>query len=130
MTVIQTPVVIEPALAQDIFSTSPSQPTVTTITTVTLLISLPIQAGTGPMQAIKGNIIPLIPTEDPTVQILSLDIHFTGTTEILDPNSINISADVPEMTLDTLKNTSFEKDEELCFPGIKNWKNQTETCPL
>ena len=133
MTVIQTPVVIEPALVQDVTSTSPSQPAVTTITTVTLPISLPIQAVMGPIQAVKSNIVPLIPTEDPTIQILSLDTHITGTTEVLDPNNINITVNVPEITLDTLKNTSFEKDhsdEELCFPGMKNWKNQTETHSL
>ena len=114
-TVLQTPTMIEPTTAQDVISIPPSQPTVTPITTVTLLISLPIQTVSGPLQAVGGSIVPLIPTDDPTVQILSLDAHLAETTEVFDPSNINITDSIPEMTLDTSTNISFEKgdsDEE------------------
>ena len=48
LTILQTPVVIEPTPAQDVIPTPPNQPVVTTITTVTLPISLPIQTISGP----------------------------------------------------------------------------------
>lgn len=77
VTVLQTPFVIEPAPAKDVISLSSIQPVVTTITIVTLPIFLPIQTVSRPLQTVGGSIVLLIPTDDSTVQILSLDAHLT-----------------------------------------------------
>ena len=123
VTVLQTPVVIQPAPVQDVISISSIQPEVTTITTVALPISLPIQMVSGPLQTVGGSIVPLIPTDNPTVQILSLDAHLTETTKVLDPSGINIAENVPKMTLNTSTNISFERgysnEEPTMFPRDK-----------
>ena len=130
-TVLQTPVVIKPAPAQDVISIPSIQSVVSTITTVTLPISLSIQTVSGPLQTVGGSIVPLIPTDDPTVQILSMDAHLTETTEVLDPSGINIAENVPEMALNSTTNISFERgysDEELTmFPRDEELKEPDRT---
>ena len=93
--------------AQDVTPTPPNQPVIITITTVTLPISLPIQTASGPLQTVGGIIVPLIPTDDLTVQILSLDTHLTETTEVLDPSDIRITDDIPEMILNNSINKYY-----------------------
>lgn len=104
-TIIQTPVIIEPAPVQDMPSTPLSQSTVTTIATITL----PVQTISTIIPTEEANIVPLIPTEDPTVQILSLDANIMEeAAEVLDPSTLNVTEDIPEISLNTSKNTSFE----------------------
>ena len=108
-TSIQAPVVMEPT--PNMSTTPSSQPTVTAITTAILSTSIPIQAVTELSQVVKSNFIPLTPTEDPIVQILSLNTPNTETLEVFDPNNINMDEDIPEINIDTLKNISFERKE-------------------
>ena len=53
----------------------------------------------------------MIPIDDLTVQILSLDTHLTETTKVLDPSDIRITDDIPDMTLDNSTNISFERGD-------------------
>ena len=119
-TVIQTPVVIEPAPTHNVISTPPSQPAVTTITTLTLpvTVSLPIQTVPAAGQAVEGYIVLLIPTDDPTVQILSLDANITEAADDLDPSTINVAEDLPKTALNTSMNISFERDKSDAEPAM------------
>ena len=94
MTILQTSVVIELTPVQNVIPTPPNQTVVTTITTVTSPISLPIQTVSEPLQTVGGSIVSLIPTDDLTVQILSLDAHLTETTKVLDLSDIRITDDI------------------------------------
>ena len=81
---------------------------VTTIATITL----PVQTVPTTIPTEEGTIVPLIPTEDPTVQILSLDANIMEeAAEVLDPSTLNVTEDILETALDTSKNISFEHDD-------------------
>ena len=75
--------------------TSSNQPAITTTAMATLSTTLPLQTVTKLSQVVKSNFISLTPTEDPIVQVLSLNTPNTETLKVLDPNNINMDEDIP-----------------------------------
>ena len=123
---LQVPVMIE--LTPDMSINSSNQPTITTLTTSTLSTNLPLQTVTELSQVVKSNFIPLMPTEYPIVQVLSLNTPNTEILEVLDPNTINMDEDILEINIDTMKNISFERSEEpIVFSRDEELEKQMKT---